>query len=36
LGTDYKDYLDYLEVNIGDDAEFTMTQLEKLLKPSLN
>ena len=31
-GTDYRDYLDYLEGNIGDDAEFTMAELEKLLK----
>jgi len=28
-GTDYQDYL---EGNIGDDAEFTMAELEKLLK----
>lgn len=32
LGTDYKDYLDYLEANIGDDASFTMAQLETLLR----
>ena len=33
LGTDYKDYLDYLDANIGDDAEFTRTDLEALLRP---
>ena len=32
LGTDYRNFLDYLEANIGDDAEFTMAQLEKLPK----
>jgi hypothetical protein len=32
-GTDYRDYLDYLEGNIGDDAEFTMAELEALLRP---
>lgn len=32
LGTNYKDYLDYLEANIGDDGEFTMGELEALLK----
>ena len=32
-GTDYRDYLDYLEANIGDDAEFTMAELEALLRP---
>ena len=31
-GTDYKSYLDYLEANIGDDASFTVKQLERLLK----
>jgi hypothetical protein len=31
-GTDYSDYMDYLEANIGDDAEFTMAELETLLK----
>jgi hypothetical protein len=31
-GTDYRDYLDYLEGNIGDDAEFTIAELEELLK----
>ena len=31
-GTDYRDYLDYLKANIGDDAEFTMAELEELLK----
>lgn len=36
LGTDYKDYLDYLEANIGDDAEFTMGELEALLKQGLD
>jgi len=32
-GTDYADYLDYLEANIGDDASFTMDELKALLKP---
>jgi len=32
-GTDYTDYLDYLEANIGDDASFTMDELKALLKP---
>jgi len=32
LGTDYKDYFDYLEDNIGDDADFTMDDLKVLLK----
>jgi hypothetical protein len=32
LGTGYKDYLDYVESNVGDDASLTMEQLEKLLK----
>ena len=31
LGTDYKGYLDYLQANIGDDASFTMDELEALL-----
>jgi hypothetical protein len=33
LGTQYKDYLDYLEQNIGDDASWTMDELEALLRP---
>ena len=33
LGTEYKGYLDYLEDNIGDDADFTMDELKALLKP---
>ena len=33
LGTQYKDYLDYLEDNIGDDADFSMDELKALLKP---
>ena len=33
LGTKYKDYFDYLEDNIGDDADFTMDELKALLKP---
>jgi hypothetical protein len=33
LGTEYKDYLDYLEANIGDDADFTMDELKALLEP---
>jgi len=33
LGTDYRDYLDYLEDNIGDDAEWSMEELRALLKP---
>jgi len=32
LGTDYKDYFDYIEDNIGDDADFTMDELKALLK----
>ena len=32
-GTDYADYLDYLEANIGDDASFTMDELKMLLGP---
>ena len=32
-GTDYTDYLDYLETNIGDDASFTMDELRALLRP---
>jgi hypothetical protein len=35
-GTDYQGYLDYLEANIGDDAEFTMGELTALLKPGLD
>ena len=31
LGTDYRDYLSYLEDNIGDDASFTMEELKALL-----
>ena len=31
-GTDYRDYLDYLKANIGDDVEFSMAELEELLK----
>jgi len=31
FGDDYKDYLDYLEGNIGDDASFTMDELRALL-----
>ena len=34
LGADYKDYLDYLEDNIGDDADFTMDELKALLRPT--
>ena len=33
LGTEYKDYVDYLEDNIGDDADFTMDELKALLEP---
>ena len=33
LGAEYKDYFDYLEDNIGDDADFTMDELKALLKP---
>ncbi len=33
LGTKYQDYFDYLEDNIGDDADFTMDELKALLKP---
>ncbi|MFC1604832.1 hypothetical protein ACFL5F_07375 [Planctomycetota bacterium] len=32
IGTAYKDYFDYLEDNIGDDASFTMDELRGLLK----
>ena len=32
-GTDYADYLGYLEENIGDDASFTMDELKTLLRP---
>jgi len=31
LGTDYRDYLSYIEDNIGDDASFTMEELKALL-----
>jgi len=31
LGADYKDYLSYLEDNIGDDASFTIEELKTLL-----
>ena len=34
LGTKYKDYLDYLEGNIGDDASVTMAELKALLGQS--
>ena len=33
LGAEYKDYLDYLEDNVGDDADFTMDELDALLEP---
>ncbi len=33
LGTKFRDYLDYLEANIGDDASFTMEELKGLLQP---
>jgi len=33
IGTEYKDYFDYLEDNIGDDADFAMDELKALLKP---
>ena len=33
VGTAYRDYLEYLEANIGDDAEFTMAELNGLLRP---
>ena len=33
-GMGYKDYLDYLEANIGDDAEFTTAEMKALLKPA--
>lgn len=32
----YKNYLDYLEMNIGDDASFTMDELKDLLEPRFN
>jgi len=32
-GTDYADYLGYLEENIGDEASFTMDELKTLLRP---
>jgi len=31
LGDDYKDYLDYLARNIGDDASFTLVELKALV-----
>lgn len=33
VGTDYVDYLEYLEDNIGDDADFTIEELQALLRP---
>jgi hypothetical protein len=30
-GTDYRDYLEYLKAHIGDDADFTMAELEALI-----
>jgi len=33
LGTDCRDYLDYLEGNIGDDADWSMDELKALLRP---
>ena len=33
IGTEYKDYFDYLEDNVGDDADLTMDELKALLKP---
>ena len=33
IGTVYKDYFDYLEDNIGDDADFTMDELKAVLEP---
>ena len=33
LGDNYKDYFDYLEANVGDDASFTLDELNALLKP---
>ena len=33
LGAEYKDYFDYLEDNIGDDADFTMDELKAVLEP---
>ena len=32
LGTNYKDYIDYLEDNIGDDADWSIDQLKVLLR----
>ena len=32
LNENYTDYLDYLESNIGDDADFTIEELNDLLK----
>lgn len=32
-GSDYHDYLDYLQANIGDDAGITMAESEALLRP---
>ena len=33
LGTDYRNYLDYLERNPGDDADMTVADLQALLGP---
>ncbi|MBN2316301.1 MAG: hypothetical protein JXM79_20400 [Sedimentisphaerales bacterium] len=33
IGTEYKDFFDYLEDNIGDDASWTMEELKALLRP---
>jgi len=33
IDTAYKDYFDYLEDNIGDDADYTMDELKALLGP---
>ena len=33
LGTHYRDYLDYLEGNIGDDADWSIAELKALLGP---
>ena len=35
LGTEYGDYLDYLEQNIGDDGSWTVGELKALLGPPL-
>lgn len=32
LDEDYKDYFDYLERNIGDDASYTIEELKALLR----